>query len=62
MDSKSFKEALADLYNIYNPSKIKEVERIYLGDRIRDIHYIENNNFFLLLFEEQPAIGIFEKF
>jgi hypothetical protein len=28
MDSKSFKEALTDLYNIYNTSKIKEVERI----------------------------------
>lgn len=50
--------------NFFNEkfSKIKEVERIYLGDRIRDIHYSENYNLFLLLLEEQPAIAIFEKF
>ena len=28
MDSESFKNALIDLYNHYNPSKIKEVDRI----------------------------------
>ena len=28
MDSKSFKDALTDLYNHYNPAKIKEVDRI----------------------------------
>lgn len=28
MDSESFKKALIDLYNHYNPSKIKEVDRI----------------------------------
>lgn len=28
MDSNSFKEALIDLYNVYNPAKIKDVERI----------------------------------
>tara|TARA_B100000963_G_scaffold355526_2_gene373946 strand:+ start:124 stop:882 length:759 start_codon:yes stop_codon:yes gene_type:complete len=28
MDSKSFKDALTDLYNHYNPAKLKEVEKI----------------------------------
>jgi hypothetical protein len=28
MDSESFKKALIDLYNYYNPSKVKEVDRI----------------------------------
>ena len=28
MDSESFKNALIDLYNHYNPAKLKEVDRI----------------------------------
>ena len=43
-------------------NKINEVERIYIGDRIRDIHYISDKNLFLFLLEEQSALATFEKF
>lgn len=43
-------------------SKITEVERIYLGDRIRDVHYLRDYELFLLLLEEQSALAVFEKF
>ena len=43
-------------------TKIDEVERIYVGDRIRDMHYLKNENVFLLLLEEQSALAVFERF
>jgi hypothetical protein len=38
-------------------SNITEVERIYMGDRIRDIHYLKDYELFLLLLEEQSALA-----
>ena len=37
------------------------IEKIYIGGRIRDIYYKENNNQILLAFEETSELGIISK-
>ena len=41
-----------------NFNKIIFIEKIYVGERIRDIKYSELNNMILLAFEEKGQLGI----
>ena len=41
-------------------SKILFVEKIYIGERIRDLFYLENNKQILLALEDTGSIGILE--
>ena len=44
-----------------NFDKIIFVEKIFIGERIRDIEYLEEKNIFLLALENTGSLGVISK-
>ena len=44
-----------------NYEKILSINRIEIGERIRDIIYYDKKNIFIMILENTPSIGIFYK-
>ena len=43
-------------------NKIDVFDKIFIGERIRDIEYYPNGNFYVLVFETTPAFGILKDY
>ena len=44
-----------------NYTKILSIDRLEIGERIRDILYYDKKNVFIMILEDKPSIGIFYK-
>ena len=48
------------IFFLDHENRLKVIEEIYIGERIRDIIYVENLGMYLLILENSPSLGIFQ--